>query len=95
MPALDAPAGPLAPATDLVLTGANLTAVDRVFLWPDRGLQAPAEVIERAPDALAARQITLARAGLDADGLRAIRYRAAARFGPNRYTQFVIVEVER
>jgi hypothetical protein len=64
-----------------------------VYLWPDRGIAAPAEVIDRAPDAVTATQLTLARAGLDAAGLRALVYRVAVRIGPNRFTPYVILEV--
>jgi hypothetical protein len=94
-PALDAPAASLAPGEDLVLTGAGLGDVDRVYLWPDRGVQEPAEVIERAPDVLSATEIRLDRAALDTAGLRAMRYRATARTGPNRFLPFVLVEVAR
>ena len=93
LPALDAPRQPLAAGADVVLTGAALDTADRVFLWPDRGIQAPAEVIERAPDALAPGQITLTRAPLDAAGLRPQTWRVAARVGPNRFTPFVLLEV--
>ena len=90
---LDAPAAPLVAGAALVLTGAGLAMVDRVFLWPDRGIQAPAEVIDLPPDAVAAGQIDVARAALDAAGLRAIPYRVAVRIGPNRFTPYVLLEV--
>ncbi len=90
---VDAPAAPLAPGDDLVLTGAGLATADRIYLWPDRGIAAPAEVIDRAPDAVAATQLTVARAGLDAAGLAGLTYRVAVRIGANRFTPFVILEV--
>jgi hypothetical protein len=93
LPALDAPSRPLAPGEDVVLTGDSLDPTEHVFLWPDRGIQAPAEVIERAPDALAPGQITLTRVALDAAGLRPQTWRVAVRVGPNRFTPFVLLEV--
>lgn len=93
--ALDAPVQPLAVGADLVLTGAGLAAVDRVFLWPARGILSPAEVIDLAPSVVAAGQLTVARAALDAAGLRPIPYLAAARTGANRFTPACLVEVAR
>ena len=93
LPGLDAPDARLDPGADLTLTGAELGAADRVYLWPDRGVAAPAEVIDLAPDSVAPTQVTVARTALDAAGLRALRYRAALRIGPNRFTAFVILEV--
>jgi hypothetical protein len=93
--ALDALLQPLAVGADLVLTGAGLAAVDRVFLWPARGILSPAEVIELAPTAAAAGQVTVARAGLDAAGLRPMDYLAAVRIGANRFSPAVLVEVAR
>ena len=93
MPALDAPLSPLAPAAPLILTGAALATTDRLYLWPDRGIRAPAEVIDLPPATASAAQLTLTRAALDAAGLRALPYRVAARVGPNRFTPFVLLEV--
>ena len=92
--ALDAPLQVLAVGANLVLTGAGLAAADRVFLWPARGIKSPAEVIDLAPVATAG-QVTVARAGLDAAGLRPIPYLAAARVGASRFTPAVVVEVAR
>lgn len=91
--ALDAPLQPLGLGADLVLTGAGLAAVDRVFLWPARGILSPAEVIELPPTTALAGQVSLDRAGLDAAGLRPIRYLAAVRVAANRFTPAVVVEV--
>jgi hypothetical protein len=93
LPGLDAPLVPLAPGSDLALTGTGLATSDRLFLWPDRGIQAPAEVIDIAPSAIAAGQLSVSRSGLATAGLRAIPYRVAARIGRNRFTPFVVVEV--
>ena len=93
--ALDALVQPLAVGANLVLTGAGLAAVDRVFLWPASGILSPAEVIDLPPSAAVAGQVTVARAGLDAAGLRPIPYLAAARLGANRFTPAVVVEVAR
>lgn len=91
--ALDAPLQPLGLGADLVLTGAGLAGVDRVYLWPARGIQSPAEVIELPPTNALAGQVTLDRAALDAAGLRPIRYLAAVRIGANRFAPAVPVEV--
>lgn len=93
--ALDAPLQPLAVGANLVLTGAGLAAVDRIFLWPARGIQSPAEVIDLAPTAAVAGQVTVARAVLDAAGLRSIPYLVAVRTGANRFTPAVVIEVAR
>ena len=93
--ALDAPMQPLVAGADLVLTGTGLAAADRVYLWPARGILSPAEVIDVAPSAAGAAQVTSARAGLDAAGLRLIPYLAAVRIGANRFTPAVLVEVVR
>ncbi|MFH5774272.1 Pvc16 family protein [Paracoccus sp. NGMCC 1.201697] len=91
--ALDAPVDALAAGADLVLTGGGLAATDRAFLWPARGIRSPLEVIDLAPTTVAAGQVTLARAGLDAAGLRAIPYLVALRGGPASFTPAVLVEV--
>ncbi|KGJ04206.1 DUF4255 domain-containing protein (plasmid) [Paracoccus versutus] len=92
-PALDAPAAALAPGADLVLTGSDLAGAAQVFLWPARGILSPLEVIELAPTSATPAQVVVARAALDAAGLRAIPMLAALRMGPNRFTPAVPVEV--
>lgn len=92
-PALDAPAVPLAPGADLVLTGNDLGETDRVFLWPARGILSPLEVIGLAPASVGPAQVVVGRAALDAAGLRPIPMLAALRMGPNRFTPAVPVEV--
>ncbi|MBD9526964.1 Pvc16 family protein [Paracoccus sp. PAR01] len=91
--ALDAPTDPLATGADLVLTGAALAATQRVFLWPARGIRSPLEVIDLPPTAAVAGQVTLARALLDAAGLRAIPHLVALRISQNRFTPAVLLEV--
>ena len=93
--ALDALAQSLAVGADLVLTGGGLATVDRVYLWPARGILSPAEVIDVAPTAATAGQVTAARAALDAAGLRPMPYLAAVRTATHRYTPAVLVEVAR
>lgn len=92
-PALDAPTEGLVPGANLVLTGGDLAATDQVFLWPARGILSPAEVIALVPTSVSAGQVTVARAALDLAGLRAIRYLAALRIGPNRFTPAITIEV--
>lgn len=91
--ALDAPLTPLLAGADLVLSGDDLASVDRIFLWPARGILSPREVIDLAPTTASAGQITLARSALQAAGLRAMPMLAAARIGTNRFTPAVPVEV--
>lgn len=50
-------------------------------------------MIELPPTTALAGQVSLDRAGLDAAGLRPIRYLAAVRVAANRFTPAVAVEV--
>ncbi|HEY5880213.1 MAG TPA: Pvc16 family protein [Nakamurella sp.] len=93
-PAVDAPAG-LAhdPATDLVLTGANLTGAQEAVLWPDGGVSAPTDVHTLAVSAVTAGSVTVAAAG----GLATVppgrgAWRLAIRVGAQVFTPYVLVE---
>lgn len=76
-----------------MLTGSDLAGAAQVFLWPARGILSPLEVIELAPTSATPAQVVVARAALDAAGLRAIPMLAALRMGPNRFTPAVPIEV--
>ncbi len=90
---VDAPVAPLAAGAPLILTGAGLAASERLFLWPDRGIRAPAEVIEIVPDTVAAAQVRIEAATFAAAGLTRGRYRAALRLSATVFTPYVILEV--
>ncbi|SEK59449.1 Protein of unknown function [Blastococcus sp. DSM 46786] len=94
-PGLDAPDAPLARGADLVLTGGGLAEVDRVYLWPARGMAAPAEVVDLPPAEVAAAAVRVAGADLVAAGLRGLPYRVAVRSGTGPVSPFVLVEVQR
>ncbi|SNX70236.1 uncharacterized protein DUF4255 [Cereibacter ovatus] len=91
--ALDAPLAPLPPGADLVLTGAGLATAERIFLWPERGIRSPAEVIGLAPAVVLAGQVSASRAALDAAGLRPIPHLVALRLDTGRFTPPVLLEI--
>jgi hypothetical protein len=95
LPGLDAPDAPFSVGTDLVLTGGGLAGVDRVYLWPARGVAAPAEVVELPPASVSAAEVRVAADDLVAAGLRALPHRVAVRSATGPVSPFVLLEVER
>lgn len=92
-PGLDAPDVPLIQGADLVLTGVDLAGVDRVYLWPARGVAEPSEVLELPPAGRTDDEVRVTAAALDAAGLRALPYRVAVRSGSGPVSAFVLLEV--
>ncbi len=94
-PAVDAPAAPEHdPATDLVLTGANLADAQEAVLWPDVGVTAPTDVHTVPVSAVAAGSVTVPSVG----GLATVPaarspWRLTIRVGTQVYTPYVLVEL--
>jgi hypothetical protein len=94
-PTVDAPAAPTHdPATDLVLTGANLAAAQEAVLWPEVGVTAPSDVHTLAVTDVAAGSVTVRSAGLATLPAGRGPWRLTVRVGSHVYTPYVIVEVE-
>jgi len=95
-PAVDAPAALRHdPATDLVLTGANLGDAEEAVLWPDTGVAAPTDVHNLSLTGVAAGSVTVPSAG----GLATLPtargvWRLTVRVGAQLYTPYVLVELE-
>jgi hypothetical protein len=83
------------PATNLVLTGSNLTGAEAAVLWPDVGVTAPTDVHTFPVGAVAAGSVTVPSAGGLAT-LPAARgpWRLTIRIGDHVYTPYVLVELE-
>ena len=93
-PAVDAPAELLHdPATNLVLTGANLADAQEAVLWPDGGVTAPSDVHTLPVSAVAAGTVTVPSAGLAAVPAARGPWRLTIRIGAQVYTPYVIVEL--
>jgi hypothetical protein len=94
---LDAPAEATHdPATDLVLTGSGLGAVQEVVAWPARGIGAPTDVRSLPFVSAGAGQITVSSAGGLADLPAAITsWRLAAQLPGPGYTPYVTLELAR
>jgi len=94
-PVVDAPAAMRHdPATDLVLSGANLVDAQEAVLWPDADVAAPTDVHSVPLTAVAADSVTVLSAGglatLPADGGA---WRLVVRVGPQVFTPYVLVEL--
>ena len=94
-PAVDAPAALLHdPATDLVLTGANLADAQEAVLWPDVGVTAPTDVHTLPVSAVAAGSVTVAvGAAWPPCPPRRGPWRLTIRIGDQVYTPYVLVEL--
>ena len=93
-PVVDAPAELLHnPATNLVLTGANLADAQEAVLWPDVGVTAPSDVHTLPVSAAAAGTVTVPSAGLAAVPAARGPWRLTIRIGAQVYTPYVIVEL--
>jgi hypothetical protein len=95
-PAVDAPAPAVHdPATDLVLTGANLAAAEEAVLWPDVGVTAPPDVHGLPVTDVSAGSVTVPSTG----GLATVPagrgpWRLTIRAGDHVYTPYVLLELE-
>ncbi len=78
---------------DLTLTGQDLAAADRVFLWPDAGVAAPSEVVALTPVTALPNQVNVAQAVVAGASLRDTVYRVTVGVGPHTYTPWVLLEV--
>lgn len=96
-PVVDAPAPAHDPATDLLLTGANLAGAQEAVVWPDPGLAAPVDVFSLPVAAVAAGSVTVPAGPPGLADLPAARgpWRLTLRIGERVYTPYVIVELER
>jgi hypothetical protein len=92
-PAVDAPEAPHDPATDLVLTGANLADAQEAVLWPDVGVAAPTDVHTAAVSAVSAGSVTVASAGLANVPPARGPWRLTVRVGDQVYTPYILVEL--
>jgi len=94
---LDAPAEPTHdPGTDLVLTGAGLSAVGEVVAWPARGIGAPTDVRSLPFTSGGAGQLTVRSTGGLADLPAAIgAWRLAAGLPGPSFTPYVELELAR
>ena len=98
VPGLDAPAAaaPHDPATDLVVGGAGLGAVQEVLAWPDDGIRAPSDVHSLPFSVAGPGSLTVRSTGGLADLPAAVStWRLAARLAGQRYTPFIVVELLR
>jgi hypothetical protein len=98
VPGLDAPAAavPHDSATDLVVRGAGLGAVQEVLAWPDDGIRAPTDVHSLPFSIGGPGSLTVRSAAGLADLPGAVStWRLAARLAGQRYTPFVVVELAR
>lgn len=82
------------PATDLVLTGANLAGAQEAVIWPHGDVAAPTDVHTVALRAVAADSVTVVSAG----GLATLppgrgTWRLTVRVGPQIFTPYVLVEL--
>jgi hypothetical protein len=82
------------PATDLVLTGANLADAQEAVIWPDGDVAAPTDVHTVPLTAVAADSVTVVAAG----GLATLpagrgAWRLTVRVGQQIFTPYVIVEL--
>lgn len=94
-PAVDAPAALVHdPATDLVLTGANLTDAQAALLWPDAGVGAPNDVHTLPVSGVHPGSVTLPSAGGLAT-LPAVRgpWRLSVCVGSQVFTPYVVLEL--
>ncbi|GAA1552886.1 hypothetical protein GCM10009789_03060 [Kribbella sancticallisti] len=96
-PTLDAPPDPVHdPATDLVLTGAELGAVQEIVAWPDRGVATPTEVHSLPFTPGGAGAVTVrSDAGLALLPVPIRTWRLAARLTGQSYTPYVVLELSR
>jgi hypothetical protein len=93
VPTLDAPATVThSLANNLVLTGRVLAAVAEVFIWPARGVRAPADVIALPPSAAAANSVTLTAADLAAANVRPGACRLTVRLPQHVFPAFIELE---
>jgi hypothetical protein len=92
-PAVDAPR-PHDPATNLVLSGANLAGAEEAIAWPDVGLTAPTDVHTLPVTAVAAGSVTVAAAALGTLPAGRGPWRLAIRVGDHVYTPFVVLELQ-
>lgn len=94
-PAVDAPAALRHdPATDLVLTGANLAGAQEAVLWPDVGVTAPTDVHSVALSAVAAGSVTVpSAAGLATVPAGRGTWRLTVRIGTQVFTPYVLVDL--
>ncbi len=81
------------PATDLVLTGANLAAAQDCVVWPDEGLAAPTEVRTLSVSAVGATGVTVLAAQLATLPGGRRTWRLSIRVGAQLYTPYVLVEL--
>ena len=81
------------PATDLVLTGANLAAAQDCVVWPDEGLAAPTEVRTLSVSAVGATGVTVVAAQLATLPGGRRTWRLSIRVGAQLYTPYVLVEL--
>lgn len=92
---LDAPPLALTLGAPVAFAGQNLATANAVFVWPDGGIRAPADVVAVA---LAPADVTPTSITATFSGLRPGTYRLAARvFPPSssvaQYTPYVVMEV--
>lgn len=94
VPGIDAPVNPLPLGDELTLTGGNLAATERLFLWPDAGIRDPGEVLDLPPTNVAEAVVTIDAAALTGAGLRAIPHRVSLRMTNGLFTPGVLLDVQ-
>jgi Pvc16 N-terminal domain len=95
-PAIDAlPAPTHDPATDLVLSGANLADAQEAVVWPDVGITAPPDVRTLAVADVGAGSVTVPSAGLGTLPAGRGPWRLTIRVGSHVFTPYVVLELEQ
>lgn len=92
---VDAPTAALTLGNDLVLSGAGLSTTERVFMWPDAGINDPAEALNFTPDLVQSASVTVSRSSLAAAGVRAMPHRISLQLDSGVFTPYVLLQVVR